>query len=109
MCPVESAADRQVFVSSRDFGVTATYDGNPLDALFDDDYFSAEFGGQVAVEGSRLRLQCASEDLPDGGAHGKTVVITRGVTSTTYKVREVHPGLTNGDGTGFIELVLEAQ
>jgi len=97
---VESAADRAVFVNPSDFGVAATYDGAALNGIFDSDYFAAELGARVAVEGARLRFVCRSADLADGGVHGKTVVIA----STSYKVREVHP-----DGTGMTELVLEKQ
>lgn len=102
---VETAADRDVFVNPEEFGVTATYTpgvGSPVsvNGIFDSDYFAAEIGAGVAVEGARLRFLCPSEDLPGGAAHGDSIVIA----AVTYKVREIHP-----DGTGFTELVIEKQ
>lgn len=98
---VESAEDRAVFLNPIEFGVEATYvDGTTLNGIFDSDYFAADIGARVAVEGARLRFICRSADLPAEAASGDSITID----SVEYAVREIHP-----DGTGMTELVIEAQ
>jgi hypothetical protein len=97
---VESASDRAVFVNPVEFGVSATYGDDTLNGILDSDYFAAEIGARVAIEGARLRFICRSADLPSEAAHGDSITID----SADYVVREIHP-----DGNGMTELVIEAQ
>ena len=97
---IESAADRAVFVNPDDFGVTASYGASAINGIFDSNYFAAEIGLPVPIEGARLRFLCRSADLPGNAAHGDTLTIG----SDSYKVREIQ-----ADGTGMTALVIEKQ
>jgi len=103
---IESAADRLVFLSVDDFGVTASYTpvaggaSTDVPGIFDKEYFEIEAGAEVGVAGTQPRFVCRTEDLSGGGSFGDALVIG----TVTYKARVVRP-----DGTGMTALYLEEQ
>lgn len=110
MPPVESAAERAVFTNPVEFGCAVEYGAArlPIPGVLSSEYFSAEVGAIVPVEGGRYRLEVASADLPADAAHGDTLVIATypedESRSGTYAVREIQP-----DGTGMTVLTIEKQ
>jgi hypothetical protein len=106
--PVESAYERAVFVNPVEFGVTVTYGASSVAGVLSSEYFSAEAGALVPVEGGRYRLELQSADLPGNAAHGDTVTVATYLEDPSragsYKVREIQP-----DGTGMTVLVVEKQ
>lgn len=95
--PVETDADRALFVDTDAFGATAVWTSAggsvSLAAIFDADYqlLSTPFldGG---AEGSSPQIQCRSGDLPADHAQGDHVAIG----GVTYRAVEIKP-----DGTGM--------
>jgi hypothetical protein len=103
--PVETAADRAVFVNPDEFGVEATYVLNGggtygVTGIFDAEYDAIvqdEFGAAgVVVNPPQFEMREA--DLPKGWGDGDEIIIAKEV----YKVR-VH----ERDGTGMVNLRLE--
>jgi hypothetical protein len=110
--PVESAADRAVFVNAAEHGVVATwtvaatsavravsgiFDAPSADEVTGDDFGSAYEG--MAVTAQRISFLVASADIPASARDGDALVIE----GVAYILRDVRP-----DGTGFTELRLEA-
>ncbi len=101
---IESAADRAVFLSTDDFGISATYtpasgSAVSLSGLFDSGYEEVDLPGaiDVSLALSRSRLVVRTADLPSGAADGDEVT----VSGTDYTVK-----IVAGDGEGITELIM---
>jgi hypothetical protein len=99
---VETPDDRSYLLA--DFGVSVTYtpvggSASTLTGIIDNAYEQVDPGGSVSFAMTRPRLTCRTADLPNI-SEGATMVID----SVNYVVRVHMP-----DGTGFSELMLEAQ
>lgn len=95
MPPVESDADRAVFLNSDEFAVTATINGADIDGILDD-----EFTESNGFAGSRPTLLCRTKDIEDNSIEEDQTAVIEGIS---YTVREIQP-----DGTGMSLIVLEA-
>lgn len=101
--PVESDADRRLFVEEDDFavGVSWVHSGGTatFPAIFDAEYqlLTSPYleGG---AEGSTPQIHMCSADVPATGAQGDTVA----VNATSYRVVEFKP-----DGTGMTVVRLQ--
>ncbi len=99
---VESAADRAIFVSADDFGVTASYtptggSASNVKGIFDNEYFETDAGGEVAFALQQPMFHCRTADV-SSAAEGDAITIN----AVAYTVRNVRP-----DGTGMTMLILE--
>lgn len=99
---VENAEDRAFMLA--DFGVPVRYtptSGSFKDivGIIDNAYEEVDSGGSISFAMTRPRLTCRTADLPSI-SEGATMVID----GVNYVVRVHMP-----DGTGFSELMLEAQ
>jgi hypothetical protein len=105
---VESAYERAVFTNPVEFGCTVTYGGDSIPGILSSEYFAAETGAIVPIQGGRYRLELATADLPGSAAEGDTLSIAAYEEDPSrvgsYKVREIQD-----DGTGFTVLVIEKQ
>ena len=105
--PVETDADRAVFVDPDDFGTTVawwrSFDIEPVrfPAVFDDEYqlISAQLA-DVGVEGSSPQFQCRTVDMPSGAAQADRVEIG----GKRYSAVEFKP-----DGTGMTIVRLQEE
>lgn len=99
---VESAADRAAFVSTDEFGVTATFPetGQTAPGIFDNEASLAAAGFGVGVQSTDPMFLCRVADLPADVKDGALVTIE----TVTYYIRNREP-----DGTGFMVLHLERQ
>lgn len=108
MPPVESAYERAVFTNPVEFGCTVTYGTSSLPGVLSSEYFDAQVGAIVPIEGGRYRLEVATANLQVSAAHGDTISIATypedPSRAGTYKVREIQP-----DGTGMTVLTVEKQ
>jgi hypothetical protein len=108
MPPVESAYERAVFLNPVEFGVTVSYAGTEIAGVLSSEYFAAEVGAFVPIEGGRYRLEVATADLPGSAGHGDAITIASYVDDPSragsYVVREIQP-----DGAGMSVLVIEKQ
>ena len=101
--PVESAADRALFLAAADFGVTATYTAlgqfgsKPIQGIFDAAYADINLGLEIGLASVGPRILVASADLVAGGRQGDLWVIN----ATNYKSSSVEP-----DGTGMTNIKL---
>ena len=104
--PVESAADRLVFLNTDEYGDSATYaladdlGSKSVQGIFDVEFREVvenEFGVGVATHPPSFRMRTA--DLPGGYGDGDELI----VNAVTYIVR-TH----QRDGTGMVMLRLEA-
>lgn len=96
---VESAADRAIFLSANDFGVTATIGGSSVTGIFDNDFVEVDAGGGVPFAVQQARFLARTADV-SAVAEGTTATIS----GTSYKV-----AVRQDDGTGMTTLVLEKQ
>lgn len=99
--PVETAADRAVFISANDFGVSVyPTKGNIISfqGIFDNDFVEVDAGG-VPFAMQQPRLLARTEDVATF-AEGDDFKIN----GATYRVR-----VRQDDGTGMTNLVLEKQ
>lgn len=113
--PVESAADRLVFLAADEFGAVGRYEsvlGRVVPALagiFDrpadtvgasTSYTDAE---TIGIGSTTPRFLCRAADLPeDAGDEDRIRITVDGVDAGLFVVRLVEP-----DGTGLAALVLE--
>lgn len=98
---VESAADRAVFLSDDEFGVTATYApaaGGAFDIAGNFDHAARPALNDPGFIGAPPQFVCRTADIPAGAATGDALTID----GTTYAVRALIP-----DGTGMSNLILE--
>lgn len=109
--PVESAADRAVFVNPDEFGVTASYvaageAAEAIDGQFHEPFSVALQSGfeGVGVETSQPVFVCRSADLPEAAREneGDVLVLTHQSVERRFFVRTMRP-----DGTGMTSIVLE--
>lgn len=113
--PVESAADRALFLSVADFGCVFTLQPagggvavSGLAGIFDHDFLPIEGdGGQSSVMTRSPRLLARTADLVNEGRQGDIVTITAApsqpeLTGRLYRVTQPRP-----DGTGLTLLWLE--
>lgn len=105
---VESAADRAIFVSPDDFGVTASYtqnEGTPvaINGIFDRSFMAIETG-DGAVTGVSVTFTCRADDL-EQLLYGKSRQGDR-VTIDGDRWTVVEP---QADGTGMVVLVLQKE
>jgi hypothetical protein len=84
--------DLSIFFQSDEHGTTATYQGNDVHGIFDDEYQDVS-----GVSDSDPMFTCAESDVTD--PVGNTITIN----SVIYTIRDTHP-----DGTGVTTLHLEA-
>lgn len=100
--PVETAADRAVFVAANDFGVEATYTKagfrKTIAGIFDNDFVEVD-GGGIPFAMQQPRFLVPTSDVSTI-AEGDSLVIA----TVTYIVR-----VRQDDGTGMTNLVLEKQ
>lgn len=106
---VETDADRAVFLDTDEFGVVMTWNGTPIDGIFDNDHYLADPGVGAMVATSQPQLQCRTNDIR-GMIRGDTVTIASVETdpqavvapaSKDYSVVDIEP-----DGTGMSVIVL---
>ena len=101
--PVETDADRAIFVDADEFGAACTWNRAGSDSvfsvIFDEEYqlLTAELL-DAGVEGSGPQIQCRTSDLPSGAAQGDAVSID----GTGYVAVEIKP-----DGTGMTVVRLQ--
>jgi len=99
---VESAADRAIFLSINDFGVSATYThsavATTISGIFDNDFVEVDTGG-IPFAMQQPRFLARTSDV-SAAVEDDTLVIS----GTTYKIKVVQH-----DGTGMTNLVLEKQ
>ncbi len=102
--PIESAADRSVFLTVDDFGITATYtpvvgSAVSVNGIFDSGYEEVRLPGaiDVSLALSRSRMVVRTADLPSAAADGDTVTIE----SVNYVVK-----ILAADGEGITELIM---
>lgn len=107
--PVESAADRAVFLSADEFGATAVYTpfggaASPAFAgLFDDpSRAAASLGGLVSTVDARPSFFCAEVDLPDGASGDASDQLAIDGAGA-FEVTSIEP-----DGAGMVLLRLGA-
>lgn len=101
--PVESAADRAVFVGAGDFAVAITWDRAGAPSTF-----SAQFSrpatlleglGETDLVDREARLICVESDLPAGAAEGDAIAVAgQSVTFLCKSIRHT------GDGMTFVDL-----
>lgn len=95
--PVETEADRRLFMQEDDFAVPVSWNRagvvSTFPALFDDTYalIDAPFI-EAGVEGSSPQIHCCTADLPPDRVQGDTVT----VDGKAYQAVEFKP-----DGTGM--------
>lgn len=100
--PVETAADRAIFVNSNDFGVTATLTSGSnvttISGIFDNEFVEVDAGGGVpfAMQQPRFAVRTADANVEEDD--------TLLIAGVTYKIKVVQP-----DGTGMTNLILEKQ
>ena len=104
--PIETAADRAVFVSADEFGVGVSYTQGvaaaaTFAAIFDNEYLLVD-AGEAGVTSVAPALTCRSDDLAMLGAGEARVDDQAVVNGVTYRVSDVRP-----DGTGMVVLILE--
>ena len=78
------------------FAVEATWNGDTVNGIFDNEYFGAEVA-QIAGEASKPKFHCNEADVA-GIAQDDTIEIN----DVEYTIISVQP-----DGTGFMVLILE--
>lgn len=106
--PVESAADRLVFLDDADFGVAVTYTpagggAVALFALFDDPALQVVVGERAETIDARPTLLCRAADLPAGAAAGDAVAFTDPLSGAAraYAVASIEP---DGQGMALVSL-----
>lgn len=105
--PVESEADRAVFVNPDEFGVTVRYQAEgqaarDIAGVFDDPSREA-FAGDIGVSTpASPRVTIRAADLPEGAAPGENTGDRVTIAGVAYEPRAAEP-----DGTGMLVLVLE--
>jgi hypothetical protein len=105
--PIETDADRAVFVNPDEFGAIAIYTpaggaaSAPFNGLFDDPAAGVDMNDAVTVD-SRPTLFCRAGDLP-AGAVGDAGDSLQVAGEGTFQVVSIEP-----DGTGMVLLRLGA-
>ena len=101
--PAESAADRATFVSTDDFGTSATYraisgTSATVSGIFDAPFEAVDVEAGAPVGSRNASFECVTADLPSDAAQCDEIDIG----SDTYIVAEIE-----NDETGMTVLVLD--
>lgn len=102
--PVETDADRALFVDADEFGASVSWQVGVAAAVTVSGIFDADYNLLTnplldeGMEGASPRLLLPSADLPAGAGHGDTLTIA----AVSYTVVEIKP-----DGTGMSEVRLQ--
>jgi hypothetical protein len=99
---IEGNSERAVFLSTEDFGQSATYTPNggstsTISGIFDASDGLVDLGGRVGITSGDPVFHCRTSDVPSA-AEGDALV----TGSITYTVRDVID-----DSTGMTSLMLE--
>lgn len=113
--PVESAADRMMFLSAADFGCVFTYTPAMGGAavpgvvgIFDNDFLQGDAGGaETGVYTSSPRMTCRSADLVGNGRQDDLVTITSAPSQPDQVGKVYRCTVPHADGTGMTVLWLE--
>jgi hypothetical protein len=113
--PVESAADRLLFLSAADFGCVFTYTstqgGGPVPGLFgifDNDFLQVDGeGAETGVYTSSPRMTCRSADLAGNGRQDDLITVTAAPSQPELVGRIYRCTVPHADGTGMTVLWLE--
>lgn len=113
--PVESAADRLMFLSTADFGCEVTYTsangGGPVPGIvgiFDNDYLAVDGdGAETDTFTKSPRLTCRSADLSGGGKQDDTITVTSAPSQPELVGKTYRCVVPRDDGTGMTVLWLE--
>lgn len=104
--PVESDADRAVFVDADEHGLAVEYwtiagVKSEFNAIFENAFEGVDLGdmSQIATRAPRLTLR--SSDLPAHGGDGDLVIVS--------SVRYRRIGAVEDDGTGMVQIRLEQE
>ncbi|TPK38698.1 hypothetical protein [Mesorhizobium sp. B2-5-3] len=107
--PVETAADRAIFVDADEFGAAVKWTSVAavanFSAIFDAEYQLLTLPDlDAGVEASGPQIQCRTSDLPADAAHQDSVQVTDPETSalSNFVVVEIKP-----DGTGMTVVRLQ--
>ena len=100
--PVESVADRLLFLDVDDFGTTASYTiqgGSAVNVIgiFDNEFIEVDAGGTVGVAIQQPRFLCRTDDVPSATEGDAITILT-----VNYTIR-----IVQDDGTGMTTFVLE--
>lgn len=100
--PVESAADRLLFLDVDDFGTTASYTiqgGSAVNVIgiFDNEFIEINAGGTVGVAIQQPRFLCRTDDVSSATEGDAITILT-----VNYTIR-----IVQDDGTGMTTFVLE--
>lgn len=100
--PVETAADRAIFVDIDDFGTAASYTVQggtavTINGIFDNEFIEVDAGGNVGVAVQQPRFLCRTSDV-SSATEGDAITIN----SVNYLIR-----IVQDDGTGMTTLILE--
>jgi len=100
---VESDADRAIFLSADDFGVSVTFTRGAtvttIQGIFDNDFIEVDAGGGVPFAMQQPRFLARTLDVANAVEDD-----TLAISGTTYKIKVVQH-----DGTGMTNLILEKQ
>lgn len=117
--PVETAADRLVFLDADEFGCEVTYTpvggggSSTVVGIFDSDYLAVDVGSEIQAATRQPRLLCRVDDLVAGARENDVIAISAEqlvaagldpAGAGTYLVKVIQP-----DGTGMVTLALEKQ
>jgi hypothetical protein len=114
--PVESAADRAMFLAADDFGCLVSYQAAKtgelvpdIAGIFDNDYLAIDGdAGDTGVYTTAPRFTCRSADLVLGGQQDDTIVITSAPSQPELVGRVFRCVVPRADGTGMTVLWLES-
>jgi hypothetical protein len=92
---IDTDADRLALLM--DFGVSATFNGNTITGILDNEYEGVDVGAEVEFALSTFKFTCRTSDIPNV-AFGNQITIN----SVVYNIVVIMP-----DGQGMTELQLE--
>lgn len=97
--PVETEADRAIFLNTDDFGSAVTYNGSTFNAVFDNETFEIEGPGSVPYLQERPMIECRTTDVSNIAE--ADVMVIAGIT--------YHVKMWFHDGKGMTKVELEKQ
>src|SRR4030042_1047866 len=92
---IETEIQDDLSIFLEDFGIDVIFGGNPVKAIFHDEYAAVSLFGE-GIESQNPYIEARSSDFP-GIIQGNTITIS----GTAYKVKSVQP-----DGTGMVLIEL---
>lgn len=117
--PVETAADREGFYNTDEFGCEVSYtpvgggSTTVIAGIWDSNTVLIDTESQVGVQSRAPTFMCRVDDVTSGGKYGDQIVVTQAQLlaagldpdpAGTYLVKVIEP-----DGTGMVTLILEKQ